>query len=173
MAFKENNMLWEKSKCNLKHGLRHKRIYTVWRSMRQRCNNPNCKSYKYYGGRGISVCREWDDPKVFAEWAFANGYSDSLTLDRIDVNKGYAPDNCRWVSQKAQQNNKTTNIRYEYLGEAHTLGEWADITGIRVTTLWARIKVRGWSVKDALTIGVNERDTRFKRGEQHGKRNSI
>ena len=155
---------------NYRHGLRQTSIYTIWRAMRQRCSNPHCINYKPYGGKGIEVCDEWQNPKTFAEWAFANGYSDSLTLDRIDVNKGYAPDNCRWVSQKEQQNNKTTNIRYEYLGEAHTLGEWADITGIKSATLWARIKVQGWSVKDALTIGVNERDTRFKKGAQNGRR---
>lgn len=163
MAFKENNMLWKKSKGNLKHGLRHKRIYTVWRSMRQRCNNPNCKNYKYYGDRGISVCQEWNDPKVFADWAFANGYSDLLTLDRIDVNKGYSPDNCRWVSYAIQENNKTNNIRYEYKGEKHTLTEWAKIVKINASTLWARINLYGMSIEDALSKPKWANDTRFKK----------
>lgn len=148
---------------NYKHGLRYKRIYDIWRSMRQRCSNRHCRNYKNYGGNGITICNEWNDPKSFAKWAYANGYDDSLTIDRIDVSKGYSPENCRWVTQKVQQNNKTTNVRYEFSGESHTLGEWSTITGISVSTLWARIKIRKWSIKDALTVGVNERDTRFKK----------
>lgn len=163
MSFKEKNQTWRKSKGNFKHGLRHKRIYTIWRSMRQRCYNKNNSRYAVYGLKGITVCKEWEDPEAFAKWSYENGYNDSLTIDRIDCGKGYSPDNCRWVDYKTQANNKTTNIRYEYLGESHTLGEWSEITGIKRTTLWSRINVRGWSVKDALTTGTRERDGRFKK----------
>ena len=87
---------------NYRHGMRHKRIYNIWRSMRQRCNNPNCRNYKNYGARGVTVCAEWEDPKKFFLWANVAGYDDGLTIDRIDCEKGYSPDNCRWISQKAQ-----------------------------------------------------------------------
>lgn len=87
------------------------RLYHVWNSMRQRCNNPNQQSYHNYGGRGISICKEWDDYNVFRNWALEHGYQDDavrgeLTLDRIDVNGNYCPDNCRFVDMVTQANNK-------------------------------------------------------------------
>ena len=94
-----------------KHGDRDNRLYSVWKTMKKRCENPNCKSYKYYGARGIKVCDEWHDYSVFKEWAYNNGYDDKAkkydcTIDRIDVNGDYEPSNCRWVSMKVQNNNK-------------------------------------------------------------------
>lgn len=147
---------------NYKHGLRHKRIYNIWKSMRQRCNNPKCRNYKNYGAKGIEVCEEWNDPVVFAEWAYKHGYDDTLTIDRIDVLKGYTPDNCRWTTYKLQANNKRNNVKIEFNGQSHTFGEWASITGISVSTLWARIHVCGWSIEDALLKPVWANDTRFK-----------
>ena len=94
------------------HGKSSSRLYAVWKSMTQRCNNPNNKNYDIYGGRGITVCDAWQSSfQAFYSWAMANGYDENApagqcTIDRIDNDKGYSPDNCRWVDQKTQNNNK-------------------------------------------------------------------
>lgn len=95
---------------NYRHGDSHSRLYNVWRGMKQRCSDPKHISYCYYGERGITVCEEWQDFAAFHDWALANGYDEDAprgrcTLDRIDVNGNYGPENCRWVSMKIQQNN--------------------------------------------------------------------
>ena len=82
------------------------RLYRIWEGMRQRCNNPHHNHFRYYGGRGIEVCCEWDDYNAFEEWAYSHGYREHLTIDRIDNDKGYSPDNCRWVTMKEQAVNK-------------------------------------------------------------------
>ena len=89
-----------------KHGMSHTRIYKCWADMKQRCLNKKHKWYDFYGSRGITICDEWLQFEPFAEWAFEHGYSDSLTIDRIDNNKGYCPENCRWSSQQEQSLNK-------------------------------------------------------------------
>lgn len=141
------------NKNHLKHGMRHTRLYNIWRSMRQRCSNPNCINYHNYGGKGIKVCDEWNKFEIFYEWAMANGYTEELTIDRIDVNGNYEPSNCKWSSYKEQANNKTNNRQIEFNGESHTLGEWSAIKGIKLATIWNRLKC-GWSVEEALTRKV-------------------
>ena len=89
------------------------KLYVAWSNMAQRCNNPNNPQYKHYGGRGITICEEWKSYDNFHEWAMSNGYTDSLTLDRIDVNGNYSPDNCRWVSMKVQGRNRRNNVKLE------------------------------------------------------------
>ena len=134
------------------YGFSHTRIDNIYKAMISRCY---CKSnirYHRYGGRGIEVCEEWKNDKTkFFDWAFSNGYSETLTLDRKNVNEGYSPENCRWATQKEQQNNRSNNRIIELNGVSHTLGEWADITGIRLSTIWSRLN-SGWSVEDALTV---------------------
>lgn len=130
------------------------RLYAIWNSMRQRCNNPNHAAYHNYGGRGIKICKEWDDFAVFREWAYSSGYDDSAprgscTLDRINVDDGYYPENCRWVSMREQSRNKRDTCFYELNGERHSLMEWSEITGIKYSTLFKRYK-DGWSPEAAL-----------------------
>lgn len=89
-----------------KHGEINCRIYTIWQGMRQRCQNEMRPEFHNYGGRGITVCDEWQDYEPFAAWAKANGYADNLSIDRIDVDGNYEPSNCRWATAKEQANNK-------------------------------------------------------------------
>lgn len=124
---------------HFKHGLSHTRIDNIYKNMISRCYYSKNNRYERYGGRGITVCKEWlDDKKKFFEWAFANNYSDELTLDRIDLNGNYSPENCRWVSQKIQQNNRSNTILITHNGEQHTISEWSEITGIRHKTILGR-----------------------------------
>lgn len=108
------------------------------------------KAYRNYGRRGIIVCTEWNDFLPFQEWALNNGYSDSLTIDRIDNSKGYCSENCRWVNYYVQNNNRRYNHLIEYKGEIKTLAQWAVTTGLPATTLYNRLEVLGWSVERAL-----------------------
>ena len=97
-------------KAKTKHGMKGTRIYRILQAMRQRCRNSNVPCFKYYGGRGIAVCDEWEKSfQSFYDWSIANGYSDELTIDRIDVNGNYEPSNCRWVSMAEQNKNKRRN----------------------------------------------------------------
>jgi len=132
------------------HGHYYERLYRTYKSMVTRCTNPQRKDFKYYGGRGIKVCDEWlKSYESFKEWAMANGYSDELTLDRIDTNSDYSPDNCRWVSMKDQCNNKRSNILITLNGETHNLKQWSKITGINYYTLVKRFH-RGLSPAEIL-----------------------
>lgn len=135
-----------------KHGMEGTRLYKIWDRMKQRCRNPNNTNYKHYGERGIEVCEDWNDFSNFMNWSYENGYNESLSIDRIDVNGNYCPDNCRWVSQKEQNNNKRNNHYLTFGGRTLTLAEWGDATGILPATIQHRIARDGWSVEDALTI---------------------
>lgn len=131
------------------HGKTNTRIYTIWKNMKERCNNKNHDDYGLYGGRGISVCKEWEnDFTAFEKWANDNGYREDLTIDRKDVNGNYEPNNCRWVTQKEQCNNTRRNIVIEFNNEKHTLKEWSNILKIPYYTLYSRI-YRGWDYKKA------------------------
>ena len=119
------------------------RLYSIWNSMRQRCNNQNHRAFCNYGGRGIKVCNEWDDFAAFRDWAYESGYRDDaargeLTLDRIDVNGDYSPENCRFADMKQQAENRRDSIIVEHNGECHPLTVWAEIVGENYTTLWQR-----------------------------------
>lgn len=122
------------------HGMSSTSLYRVWRHIKERCNNPNSQEYRNYGGRGIFICDEWYDFENFRDWALSNGYNPKLSIDRIDNNDGYYPENCRWADAITQGNNRRVN-RYITCGdESHTIAEWARIFGISYDTLWTRIK---------------------------------
>jgi hypothetical protein len=114
--------------------------------------------YEKYGGRGITLCEEWNDYARFREWSFNNGYADDLTIDRIDVDGNYEPNNCRWVSYKVQANNKRNNHHVVIDGIDHTLAEWSDISGISYSTIIYRLK-HGWSEQDAVFKPLRRRNT--------------
>lgn len=128
------------------------RLYSIWSCMKDRCINPNSTSYINYGGRGIKVCDEWEnDFESFMIWAINNEYDPhaergACTLDRIDVNGNYCPDNCRWVNQKTQCNNTRRNIHIEYNDETHTIAEWSDISGLPASIIYSRIRL-GWDTE--------------------------
>lgn len=139
---------------NYKHGLAHTRIDHIYKDMIARCEKKKAINYERYGGRGIHVCEEWRRDKTkFFEWAFANGYSAELTLDRIDNNKGYTPDNCKWSTQEEQNNNRRSSRFLEAFGERKTMAQWSREKGIKLATLHARLK-SGWSIERALTTQV-------------------
>ncbi len=129
-----------------KHGLSHKeRLYNIWVGMKQRCRDVNSPDYERYGGRGIAVCNEWkDDYLKFREWAMSNGYKDTLTIDRIDNDGNYCPDNCRWITVATQNNNTSQNTYITHNNKTRNLSEWAKILGINYKTLRSRL-YRGWS----------------------------
>lgn len=135
-----------------KHNMCGTRLYRIWKSMHTRCYNPNDEHYNDYGARGIIICDSWKNNYLnFYHWAINNGYNDNLTIDRIDVNGIYEPSNCRWATDKEQQNNKRSNIYLTYNNETHTIKEWHDIIGtIKLSTLYYRYH-NGWSAEDILT----------------------
>ena len=136
-----------------KHSLCGTRIYHAYHNMKKRCYNPNSDHYKWYGGENKGICDEWmgeDGFKNFAEWSFANGYTDELTIDRIDNSKGYSPDNCRWVTPKQNCRNKRNNHLITIDGETKTLIEWCDVFGINDRTVRSRIRI-GWDEVKAIT----------------------
>ena len=131
-------------------------LYSRWRSMIRRCESSKDNGYKDYGGRGISVCNDWHNFDIFEKWAYENGYSKSentydCTLDRIDVDGNYCPENCRWIGMKGQCNNRRSNHYIELNGIIHTLKEWAEIYNIDYRTVKGRLH-RGWSEYESLTI---------------------
>ena len=110
------------------HGRTHTRLYATWRNMKMRCTNPNTKVYKNYGGRGITVCDEWaHDFTTFEKWAVEHGYKDSLTIERIDYNKSYSPENCTWIKPGDQAKNRRGNIMITLGAETKPMREWCSL----------------------------------------------
>lgn len=138
------------------HGGTGTRLFKIWSSMRERCYRKSHMHYRDYGGRGIGICDAWNDFAVFREWALTNGYADDLSIDRIDFNGNYSPDNCRWVTMKEQQNNKRSNRLVEYRGKTYTLTQLAEKSGLNKTTLKERLNM-GWCVEDAVNRPVRLR----------------
>lgn len=137
------------SKATKTHGDSNTRLYRTWRSMLARCEIKSQTVYKHYGGRGIKVCAEWHDYQTFKNWATKSGYTDKLTLDRIDFNGNYEPSNCRWITMKKQANNTRANRNIVCDGISHTLAEWSEITKVNAETIGYRLN-HGWDMHKAL-----------------------
>ena len=146
----------------------NKRLSKIHQHMLQRCYNPNDDHYKRYGARGITVCEEWRDTAIvsigkarysrgninFQMWAIENGYNDSLTIDRINNDKGYTSSNCRWVSMKVQSNNRCSNHLINYKNKKVTISQLSEETGISQNVLWKRLVRDKWDFERAITTEV-------------------
>lgn len=141
---------------NKTHGLSQSRIFGIWSGMLQRC-----RKHHNYVGRGITVCNEWlHDFKAFYDWSMANGYKENLTIDRIDNDGGYTPENCRWVDMKVQQNNRRNNRIVNYFGINFTISELAQKLNISPSTLHWRVN-KGWGQVDwGITPNYNNKTKR-------------
>lgn len=113
----------------------NKSWYGSYKGMIERCYRKKAHNYPFYGGRGIVVCEEWKDIEKFENWVNISGYKKGLSLDRIDVNGNYEPDNCRWATPEEQANNRRNTLYVEINGETHTISEWSKITGIKRSTI--------------------------------------
>lgn len=133
------------------HGGSKTRLYRTWCNMRDRCNNPDNKEYKNYGGRGIKVCKEWYEFSNFRAWAESVGYNYTLTIERILLDKGYCPSNCRFIPLAEQANNRTNNHYITYKGKTQTLMQWSKELGIPYYRLRSRINNCGFNVEEAFS----------------------
>lgn len=139
-------------------------VYFVWKELRHRCTNPNHKSYKNYGGRGIKFCEEWNDFEVFYEWAIRSGYKEERltngknkwTIDRIDNNGNYEPDNCRWITNEEQARNKRNVIFITHNKETKSLHEWCEIFNISFNVVYNRIHRYRWDFEKAIYTPIRK-----------------
>lgn len=134
------------------HGMSNTRLNEIWMGMKRRCNDPQRKDYKNYGGRGIKVCDEWEKSFIaFRDWALTNGYNDTLTIERMDVNGNYEPENCTWATREEQANNKRDNRFLTYNGKTQTVSQWSRELDISENTIRNRIN-QGLTDEEVLTI---------------------
>lgn len=158
----------QRIKNTTKHNHSDTRLYRIWNNMRTRCNKDYVKSFVNYGERGISVCKEWDNTEDgfqnFYDWSMENGYSDNLTIDRIDNNKGYFPENCRWVTQYIQNRNKRVNRYYNVDGNKMILTDIATKNNISPKTLQGRLDA-GYTISEALEKEFPKKRLIFYKGE--------
>lgn len=131
---------------------KYKRLHQIWNAMKNRCLSPLNKNYEHYGGKGITICEEWLDWFKFKEWALNNGYTDELTIDRIDYNGNYCPENCRWTTWEVQANNTSSNKMIEYEGRTQTLSMWCKELGLDYFRTKARFNVCGMTPEEAFTL---------------------
>ena len=137
--------------CKKTHGMTNTKLFNIWQSMKQRCNDKNSDKYCFYGERNIKVCDEWMNNFMnFYNWAINNGYKNTLTIDRIDVNGNYEPSNCRWVDMKTQANNKRNNRFVDYKGQKYTIAELSEKFNINYSCLFYRIQ-NGWDIEKAVS----------------------
>lgn len=128
-------------------------LYNIWHSMRLRCLTPGYRDYKYYGGRGITICAEWDTYEAFRAWAISHGFGKDLTLDRREVNGNYEPSNCRWIPQSDQQLNTRRVKMLTVNGVTKPLPVWSRETGLSPEVIRVRLKA-GWDHESCVTIPV-------------------
>ena len=144
----------KKIEAGIKGKMREDELYTTYHGMHSRCERKSHSSYKNYGGRGIAICHEWcgkDGFFNFKKWAINNGWVKGLSLDRIDNEKGYSPDNCRFATRMEQNLNRRSNIMYEYSGITMPLGMIAKLEDVKYGLLYTRVRQKGMSVKEAIS----------------------
>lgn len=144
-----------------KNGLSRTKLYKVWTSMKQRCMNPKCDVYMYYGERGVLIYKDWLEFENFYNWAVGNGYEEGLTIERIDVNSNYEPNNCTWIPQSEQSSNTRRNRLISYNGKKQNIAQWVKETGLSYNCIRSRLK-RGWDIKKTLTEPIHTECQRFK-----------
>ena len=147
------------AQSQLKHGLADKHpLYLTWKNMKKRCNNPKASEYTNYGGRGIKVCNEWSKSfKAFYDWAISNGWKKSLSIDRINVNEGYCPENCRWSTNNIQMNNTTRNHYIIHNNVKYTLSTLSEFLNIPYNIVRYRISTCKWTVEQLIKY-INDRN---------------
>lgn len=140
-----------------KYGGEHPSLFARWAHMKERVTNPNCQMYYRYGGRGITLCAEWRDYLVFREWALANGYEKCLTIDRIDNDRGYSPENCRWVDRATQNRNKSDNVMITVDGITACLTDHTTRLGLSYSTIKNRLASGKWTPEAALKTPIRKK----------------
>ena len=136
------------------HGATDSRLYNIWTSMKARCETSKKQKFiKDYQNRGIKICAEWHDFSVFQKWALENGYKNNLSIDRIDNNGNYCPENCRWADNFTQANNKRNNHWLTYNNKTQTIAQWSKELGMKYNALNERLR-KGWSVERALSTPI-------------------
>ena len=153
----------------------NKKAYFMWKDMIKRCSDSKCSNYHHYGARGISVCDEWKDFKNFLKWLESNGFDKNMgrecSIERIDVNGDYSPQNCKIAGIKEQQNNKTDNHYIIINGKTMTVTQWCEITGVKRSVAYDRIK-NGWAEEDAVTLAPSHKK-RYRRSENGQKERTV
>lgn len=150
-----------RSRVNRNHGIKppryrhkvveNKRLWNIWNGIKKRCLFETEPRYAQYGARGITICDEWKESfDNFADWAYANGYDDTLTIERIDVNGNYCPENCKWITRKEQAFNKQDTIWVDYQGKRIQLRKLCEEKGLRYDAIHNRIMKMGWNVEKAI-----------------------
>lgn len=153
---------------NATHRMSKTRLYREWALIKSRCFNKNIKSYKDYGGRGIKMCNEWADSfETFRDWAYQSGYTDELTIERVDHDGDYCPTNCTWIPFNKQQKNRRTSYAIEYNGKTQDLVSWCNELGLPYKNVHNRIYKLGWSFEKAISEPVHIEKRNKKNGRIH------
>ena len=145
-----------------KHYQKHTKLYSVWNEMRNRCRNPKDRNFPRYGGKGISVCDEWQDFRNFYKWSQQTGYKEGLTLDRIDPLGNYEPINCRWITIQEQQRNRSNNVRLQHDGMNLTIAEWCERLNFPYSTAKSRYYRKVWKTGSATFDDVFSRKLNYR-----------
>lgn len=143
--------LQQRNKQGRKYNKEDKRLVRIWRAMMSRCYKTHSYGYKWYGAKGIRVCEEWHEFENFKDWALNNNYKDDLTIERIDNNEDYKPENCKWADWETQANHTSSNKLITYNNKTQSLSLWVKELGLDYYRTKARINSCGWSIEDAFT----------------------
>lgn len=169
-AVKSCGCLLHKPAYNRRHNMARTSLYNKWNGIKNRCCNPNSAAYKNYGGRGIKMCDEWRNaPDRFFDWSKQSGYNDNLSIERIDVNGDYTPENCTWIPKPDQAKNRRSNYSITYNGKTQNLQQWCDELGLDYKLIHNRLSKLKWSFERAITESCHaEKRNLTKRGDCNG-----